>query len=66
MAMDLTAGQRLLGTVELAEHGRGGRIESAETAQHRADMDLAIIGVLADSGLGASETAVLTWGNEEL
>ncbi len=41
-------------------------MESAETAQHRAALDLAIIGVLADGGLRRSEAAALTWGDVEL
>ena len=41
-------------------------MESAETAQHRAALDLAIIGVLADGGLRWSEAAALTWGVVEL
>ena len=50
----------------MPRRGRGGRIESAETAQHRAALDLAIIGVLADGGLRRSEAATLTWGDVEL
>ena len=46
--------------------GRGGRLESPETADKRAALDLAIIGVLADGGLRRSEAAALTWGDVEL
>ena len=42
------------------------RMKSAETAQRRATLDLAIIGVLVDGGLRRSEAAVLTWGDLEL
>ena len=41
-------------------------MESADTAQRRAALDLAIIGVLADGGLRRSEAAALTWGDVEL
>ena len=40
-------------------------MESAETAQQRAALDLAIIGVLADGGLRRSEAAAHTWGDVE-
>ncbi len=50
----------------MPRRGRGGRMESAETAQRRAALDLAIIGVLADGGLRRSEAAALTWGDVEL
>ena len=50
----------------MPRRGRSGRIESAETAQRRAALDLAIIGVLADGGLRRSEAAALTWGDVEL
>ena len=52
--------------LRLPRRGRGGRMESAETAQRRAALDLAIIGVLADGGLRRSEAAALTWGDVEL
>ena len=52
--------------LRLPRRGRGGRMESAETAQRRAALDLAIIGVLADGGLRRSEAADLTWGDVEL
>ena len=50
----------------MPRRGRGGRIESAETAQRRAALDLAIIGVLADGGLRRSEAAAMIWGDVEL
>ena len=57
---------RVRETLRLPRRGRGGRMESAETAQQRAALDLAIIGVLADGGLRRSEAAALTWGDVEL
>lgn len=57
---------RVRETLRVPRRGRGGRMESAETAQHRAALDLAIIGVLADGGLRRSEAAALTWGDVEL
>ena len=52
--------------LRLPRRGRGGRLESAETAQRRAAVDLAIIGVLADGDIRRSEAAALTWGDVEL
>ena len=52
--------------LRIPRRGRGGRLESTETAQHRADQDLAIIGVLADGGLRRFEAAAITWGDVEL
>ena len=52
--------------LRLPRRGRGGRMESAKTAQRRAAMDLAIIGVLAAGGLRRSEAAALTWADVEL
>ena len=53
-------------TLRAPRRGRGERMESAETAQQRAALDLAIIGVLADGGLRRSEAAALTWGDVEI
>ena len=36
-------------------------MESAETAQKRTALELAVIGRLADDGLQSSEAAALTW-----
>ena len=49
-----------------AQAGPRGRMESADTAQRRAALALAIIGALADGGLRRSEAAALTWGDVEL
>ena len=57
---------RVREVLRLPRRGRGGRMESAKTAQRRAALDLAIIGVLADGGLRRSEAAALTWGDVEL
>ena len=57
---------RVREVLRLPRRGRGGRMESAKTAQRRAALDLAIIGVLADGGLRRSEAAGLTWGDVEL
>ena len=46
----------------LPKRGRGGRMESAETAHKRAALDLAIIGVMADGGLRRSEAAARAAG----
>ena len=57
---------RVREVLRLPRRGRGGRMESAETAHRRAALDLAIIGALADGGLRRSEAAALTWGDVEL
>ena len=57
---------RVREVLRLPRRGRGGRMESPETAHRRAALDLAIIGVLADGGLKRSEAAALTWGDVEL
>ena len=57
---------RVREVLRLPRRGRGGRMESPETARRRAALDLAIIGVLADGGLRRSEAAALTWGDVEL
>ena len=65
-ALTAEALARVRETLRLPRRGRGGRMESAETAQQRAALDLAIIGVLADGGFRRSEAAALTWGDVEL
>ena len=50
---------RVREVLRLPKRGRGGRMESADTARRRAALDLAIIGVLADGGLRRSEAAAL-------
>ena len=65
-ALTADALARVREVLRLPRRGRGGRMESAETAQQRAALDLAIIGVLADGGLRRSEAAALTWGDVEL
>ena len=57
---------RVREVLRIPRRGRGGRMESKETARRRADLDLAIIGVLADGGLRRSEAAAITWGDVEL
>ncbi len=54
------------GTQTRARPTRSRRLETAETANKRAALDLAIIGVLADGGLRRSEAAALSWGDVEL
>ena len=41
--------------------GRGGRIESRETAKCRGNLDIALISLMRDAMLRVSEAAVLTW-----
>ena len=65
-ALTADALARVREVLRLPRRGRGGRMESADTARRRAALDLAIIGVLADGGLRRSEAAALTWGDVEL
>ena len=65
-ALTAAALARVREVLRLPKRGRGGGMESADTARRRAALDLAIIGVLADSGLRRSEAAALTWGDVEL
>ena len=65
-ALTADALARVREVLRLPRRGRGGHMESPKTAHHRAALDLAIIGVLADGGLRRSEAAALTWGDVEL
>lgn len=65
-ALTADALARVLETLRPPRRGRGGSMESTETAKQRAALDLAIIGVLADGGLRRSEAAALTWGDVEI
>ena len=65
-ALTADALARVREVLRLPKRGRGGRMESADTARRRAALDLAIIGVLADGGLRRSEAAALSWGDVEL
>ena len=59
-ALTADALARVRDVLRVPRRGRGGRLESPETARRRAALDLAIIGVLADGGLRRSEAAALT------
>ena len=65
-ALTADALARVREVLRLPKRGRGGRMESADTARRRAALDLAIIGVLADGGLRRSKAAALAWGDVEL
>ena len=65
-ALTAEALARVREVLRLPRRGRGGRMESAETAHRRAALDLAIIGALADGGLRRSEAVALTWSDVEL
>ena len=43
--------------------GRGGRLESQETARCRGNLDIALISLMRDGMLRVSEAAVLTWSD---
>ena len=59
VALTADALARVRDVLRLPKRGRGGGMESADTARRRAALDLAIIGVLADGGLRRSEAAAL-------
>ena len=52
---------RVREVLRLLRRGRGGQMESPETAQRRAALDMAITGVMANGGLRRSEAAALIW-----
>ena len=64
-ALTALALARIRETARLPRRGRGGTMESPETAQARGAVDLAIVGVMSDGGLRRSEAAALTWGDIE-
>ena len=64
-ALTAPALARIRETARLPRLGRGGNMESTETAHARGATDLAIIGVMSDGGLRRSEAAALTWGDVE-
>lgn len=45
--------------------GRGGRLESSETARSRGNLDIALISLMRDAMLRVSEAAALTWKDIE-
>ena len=59
-ALTADALARVREVLRLPRRGRGGRMESAKTAQRRAALDL------ADGGIRRSEATALTWGDVEL
>ena len=64
-ALTAPALARIRETARLPRRGRGGNIESPETAHARGAVDLAIVGVMSDGGLRRSEAAALTWTDVE-
>ena len=62
-ALTAPALARIRETARLPRRGRGGTMESPETAQARGAVDLAIVGVMSDGGLRRSEAAALTWSD---
>ena len=64
-ALTALALARIRETARLPRRGRGGNLESPETAQARGAVDLAIVGVMSDGGLRRSEAAALTWTDVE-
>ena len=64
-ALTALALARIRETARLPRHGRGGNMESPETAHARGATGLAIIGVMSDGGLRRSEAAALMWSDVE-
>ena len=52
-------------TARIPRRGRGGRMETPETAEARARVDVALALTLRDGGLRVSEAAALAWGDVE-
>ena len=64
-ALTTEALARIRETARLPRCSPGGHMESAEAAQARGAIDLAIVGVMSDGGLRRSEAAALTWNDVE-
>ena len=52
-------------TARIPRRGRGGRLETPETAEARARVDVALALTLRDGGLRVSEAAAFTWSDVE-
>ena len=52
-------------TARIPRRGRGGRLETPETAEARARVDVALALTLRDGGLRVSEAAALAWSDVE-
>ena len=52
-------------TARIPRRGRGGRLETPETAEARARVDVALALTLRDGGLRVSEAAALAWDDVE-
>ena len=64
-ALTTEALARIRETARLPRCSPGGRMESAEAAQARGAIDLAIVGVMGDGGLRREEAAALMWSDIE-
>ena len=62
-ALTAEALSRITSTACLRRPGRGGRLESPQTAQSRGRLDIALISLMRDAMLRISETAALTWND---
>lgn len=59
--------KRIIATAEIPRHNQpGGRIESPEQAQRRAEIDIAIIALAHDAALRSSELLALIWNDIEV
>ena len=60
------AGRLSRKTARNPRRGRGGRLESPQTAESRGDLDIALISLMRDAMLRVSEAATLTWRDIEI
>jgi len=59
--IDKDAYAAIVATARLPRPGRGGKLETPETAKTRGDTDIALLAVMRDAMLRVSEVAALTW-----
>ena len=64
-ALTAAAFAAIAATAEIPRRGRGGRLESAESARRRAAFDLAMIATARDGMLRCSELRALRWSDVE-
>ena len=62
-ALTAEALARIQSTARRPRPGRGGRLESPQTAQRRGNVDIALISLMRDALLRISEVAALTWSD---
>lgn len=61
--IDRAAYSAIVATARLPRRGRGGKLETVETATARGNIDIALVAVMRDAMLRVSEAAAITWGD---